>query len=284
MKVVFLNVTGQLGGAERILISLLKALRIQEPGWSLKVIVGDTGPLIPLLDELGFDVECVQMSQRLIGYGEASSNPLDLIRACMSSIEYRNQLQRLLSKSVPDVIHTMNFKMHILASCLRVPGSKLCWHIHDFVSNRRLAGKLLRLLSLRPACIVAISESVARDLRTVLKSRARIKTVLNAVDIQHFTPDGPMWPTDATPTVGFVATFARWKGHEVFLRAVASLPLRVHAYIVGGPVYKTFGSQITFKEIQVLVQNLGLAETCDFHRFFGRYCAALAKSGPGGSR
>jgi glycosyltransferase involved in cell wall biosynthesis len=268
MKVVFLNATGQLGGAERMLIGLLKALRSEQPGWTLQVVTGDDGPLIPLLAGLGYDVDVLRMPPRLAQLGEASSkNPLAVIMAAAAAVRYRNQLRTLLDSRSPDVIHTMNFKMHLLAACSPIAGSKLCWHIHDFVSNRFLTRKLLRLLSDRPSCVVAISECVARDMVSISKLPERITTVLNAVDLDHFSPAGPTWPITSGPSVGFVATFARWKGHEVFLRAVASLPCPVHAYIAGGGIYRTGGSQITQEELQSRVEALGLAGRVTFTGF-----------------
>ena len=165
------------------------------------------------------------------------------------------------------MIHTLNFKMHLMAAYSIVPGSKLCWHVHDFVSNRFLTRKLLRLLSDRPSCVVAISESVARDMRSVSKMPGRVKTVLNAVDLDHFSPEGPTWPASGELTVGFIATFARWKGHEVFLRAVSSLPFPFRVYVVGGGLYKTAGSQITSEELRRLTKDLGLTDRVTFTGF-----------------
>jgi len=114
---------------------------------------------------------------------------------------------------------------------------------------------------------VAISECVARDMVSISKLPERITTVLNAVDLDHFSPAGPTWPINSGPSVGFVATFARWKGHEVFLRAVASLPCPVHAYIAGGGIYRTGGSEITQEELQSRVEALGLAGRVTFTGF-----------------
>ena len=195
MKVVFLNATGQLGGAERVLVCLLKALRSEKPNWELQVVAGDDGPLIPLLADLGFKVEVLSMPQSLVNMGEASTrNPLALIGAFFGAFGYRNRLRKLLTRDRPDVVQTLNFKMHLLAACSTIPGGKLCWHVHDFVSNRFLTRKLMRLLSGRPACVVAISESVAQDVRSVSKIPSRVRTVLNAVDLDHFSPEGPTWP------------------------------------------------------------------------------------------
>jgi len=75
------------------------------------------------------------------------------------------------------------------------------------------------------------------------------------VDLDRFNPQGPKLDLDAiagvpsapagTIRVGLVATMARWKGHEVFLRALSMLPkeLPVRGYVIGGPIYSTAGSQ-----------------------------------------
>jgi glycosyltransferase involved in cell wall biosynthesis len=54
--------------------------------------------------------------------------------------------------------------------------------------------------------------------------------------------------------VGLVATFGRWKGHDLFLDAVqrvASSPIR--GYLIGGPVYDTTNSQYTSRELQSMI-------------------------------
>jgi glycosyltransferase involved in cell wall biosynthesis len=53
---------------------------------------------------------------------------------------------------------------------------------------------------------------------------------------------------------------ARWKGHEVFLRALSILPkdLPIRGYIIGGPIYATQGSQYSLDELRSLASDLGL--------------------------
>jgi glycosyltransferase involved in cell wall biosynthesis len=60
--------------------------------------------------------------------------------------------------------------------------------------------------------------------------------------------------------VGLVATFARWKGHATFLRALGMLPdsLGVRGYIVGGPVYTTDASQVSLEELKRVTGSEGL--------------------------
>ena len=45
VKIVYLNPTGQLGGAERVLLDLLASLRAAKPDLSTELIVASEGPL-----------------------------------------------------------------------------------------------------------------------------------------------------------------------------------------------------------------------------------------------
>jgi len=95
--------------------------------------------------------------------------------------------------------------------------------------------------------------------------------VLNAVDLDRFSPEGPVADLDAaaslppappgTVRVGLVATWAWWKGHDVFLRALARVPgdVPVRGYVVGGPVYRTGGrSQVDERSLSASIARLGL--------------------------
>jgi glycosyltransferase involved in cell wall biosynthesis len=103
--------------------------------------------------------------------------------------------------------------------------------------------------------------------------------ILNAVDLEKFSPDGPAADLDAlsglapaqagTVRVGLVATFSRWKGHDTFLRAVAALPAAspIRAYVIGGAMYDTEGSQYTTDELRRLVTALGAGSRVGFTGF-----------------
>jgi glycosyltransferase involved in cell wall biosynthesis len=148
-------------------------------------------------------------------------------------------------------------------------------HIHDYVSRRPIAGKLLRLAAGRFLCFIANSRSVARDVESFLKMD-RVCTVYNAVDTERFSPHGRTLDLDSTsgmspaPTgtirIGMAATFARWKGQLTFLRALAKLDprLQVRGYVIGGPIYRTVGSQFSLVELQSEAARLGLQNKVGF--------------------
>jgi glycosyltransferase involved in cell wall biosynthesis len=71
-----------------------------------------------------------------------------------------------------------------------------------------------------------------------------------------------------TVRVGLVATFAKWKGHEVFLRALARPELQnIRGYIVGAPIYRTAKSQYSLTELKELACELGLEDRVGFTGF-----------------
>ena len=67
-----------------------------------------------------------------------------------------------------------------------------------------------------------------------------------------------------------MATYANWKGHDVFLDALARLPATgptVRGYVVGGPIYATVGSQFTRDELERRAAANGLAGRVGFIPF-----------------
>jgi len=196
----------------------------------------------------------------------------------LPAVGYLQRLRRLLRSNQPDVIHTNGLKMHLLGAWARPRGSAVLWHLHDYAGHRPFTARLLRRYADRCAAVVANSQSVADDVRQVCGGAVPVHPVWNAIDLDRFAPDGPRIDLDAVSglpaagdvlRVGLVATFARWKGHETFLRALAMLPasLRVRGYIVGGPVYETSGSQTSVFELRELVRALGLEDRVGFTGF-----------------
>jgi glycosyltransferase involved in cell wall biosynthesis len=184
--------------------------------------------------------------------------------AALAACGYARRLRRLVRELRPDVIHSNGIKCHLLTRLAELCGRAVVWHVHDFLGRRPLAAPGLRWAAGAVRGVLAVSEAVARDVRAVLP---RVPTVVvpNAVNTDRFAP-GPgdaAWldrlaglpPADPDVVrVGLVATFARWKGQDVFLRAASRLlaetPARpVRFYVVGGPIYQTRGSQWSVAEL-----------------------------------
>ena len=272
MTLVFLNVTGGLGGAERVLLTLLKELRRLKPNWKITVVAGVDGPLLPAVRDLGCQAEVLAYPNKVSALGDWGvqsklSLIVQLVQAMPSVLRYGAKLRRRVQELEPHVVQSNGFKMHVLgALAFRSGQFRLAWHVHDFVSNRTVMKVLLRFYGTVPKAIVAISDAVAADLR-LLGKLGQIRTIWNSVDLSRFA--AAALPEGDTIRIGLVATFARWKGHEVFLRALALLPkeLQWRAYVVGGEVYSRAASQYTAAELQSLSAELGLTEQVEFTGF-----------------
>ena len=282
MRIAFLSVSAEFGGSERALWQLVRGIRRLAPSTECAVIVPRDAALAARMREAGAAVHVLSMPDALASFGEWSlrgapavaKRSAAMLAAVSAARPYQRALHSLLAEIDPDVVHTNGFKLHILGSRAAPRCSAVVWQLHEFVSNRRLSRGLLRHHVPRAAAIVANSRSVARDARAALGSAAPVEHVYNGVDMTEFSPSGPVADLDAlaglppppagTIRAGLVATFARWKGHETFLRAVREVRAPVRAYIVGGPLYDTAGSQHSVDELRSLAASIGVAHRIAF--------------------
>jgi glycosyltransferase involved in cell wall biosynthesis len=270
MNVLYVNPSGQMGGAETSLSSLMESLRDLHPDWGLNLLLGEDGPLAARACKFGVRVQVVPLPREFAVLGSSARFGLGwtwrALRSLPATLRYRARLKAAIREIRPDVIHTNGSKMHFLVASVSRRGFggsdvRVC-RIHDYVDRRPLERWLLKLGSRRFDRIVANSSSVASDLLTIPLPRQKVISIHNGVEIGRFAPAGETLDLDrmsglpeARPgvvRVGLVAVFAKWKGHLTFMRALALLPdkLNVRAYAIGGPIYQTSGSQYTFDELR----------------------------------
>jgi glycosyltransferase involved in cell wall biosynthesis len=295
LKIIYLNPSGQMGGAERSLLDFMASLRTAEPRDELGVIAGADGPFLERARALGVKARAMLYPRALARLGDAAAGGESgllgtLGRASLSTPSvalYTTRLRHALTAAAPDLIHTNGFKMHVLGAWAAPRGVPLLWHVHDYISSRPLMAPLMRAHAERCAAVVTNSLSVADDVRATCGARLRVFPIHNAVDLGRFSPGGPALDLDrlaglAAPShplvrIGLVATMARWKGHEVFLRAFKMLSSDppVRGYLIGGPLYETEGSQRDLEELRCLAKRLGLASRVGFTGFVDDAAAAM---------
>ncbi|HEV7684544.1 MAG TPA: glycosyltransferase family 4 protein [Pyrinomonadaceae bacterium] len=296
MRLLFLSPSGQMGGAEVALLDLLASLREAEPEWKLELIISEAGAVASKARALGVPAVVLPFPESLARLGDASvadetAGRLRLLRqsafATPAVVAYVSRLRKLLRQSQPDVIHTNGFKMHLLAALAKPRTVPLIWHVHDYVQSRALMARLMKLSSKRCDLAVANSNSVNRDLKAACGAALPVQTVYNGINTQIFSPAGDCLDLDAragmppaapdTIRVGLLATFARWKGHEIFLRALSlvdpELPLR--GYIIGDALYQTDGSQSSIEELKTIVARWGVSDRVGFTGFVAEPAAAI---------
>src|SRR5262245_55745438 len=115
LKIVYLNTTGTLGGAELCLLDVLSALRASGPRWRPSVVLGEDGPLRRSLAELDVPCDVLPLPGRVARMGDAAlrESRAGALRmaarspaAALATLAYLRRLRRALRRERPDVIQT----------------------------------------------------------------------------------------------------------------------------------------------------------------------------------
>lgn len=289
MRIVFLQTEANIGGAEMCLLDLLSRLTAAS-GVEPRVVLGGEGPMVAALDALGVPCRVVPLPRSAATLGDAQPGGLRaaaLSAAALAMPGYLMKLASALREPAADLVQTNGMKAHALAALACPRSTPLVWHMHDYISTRPLMQKILKAGLRRRGALgvtaVGVSHSVAADAAATLGAKARVVAIHNAVDLNRFHPAAARpelldrnattesgsarvaAPAPAPPgavKVGLAATFAHWKGHDLFLDAVHALPVDLPArfYIVGGPIYRSAQSQVSFESLQARIAELGLAD------------------------
>lgn len=292
-KILFIAPTGQLGGAERCLVDTIWSLHQSHPEMEMQLVVGTQGPLIQSSFDAGLHAcQFIPLPERVRKMGDSGLSKslsgylffiMRVLISVPSLIIYLIRLRELIGQQNPTIVHVLGLKMQLL-SLLIVPRQiPIVWNIQDYIGQRRLIQHLFRLFMAlfgrnRKLSAGCCSDDVTRDFANVLgqKHFMSINTVYNTVDLEKYQPLGITCPEiSSNPSaikIGLVATYARWKGHDIFIKALAeiakddNLPAW-HAFIVGGPIYDTVGSQWSVAELQSLASSLDISNQITFIPF-----------------
>jgi len=279
MKVLFLSPNASLGGAEQVLLTMTDMLRCHAPEVDLAVLTFGDGPLVEALKQRNVKVVRFRVPRTLEQLGDSGIGALGKLRlvgkaalAIPGFWRMRRDFNEALLALQPDLIHSNGIKSHLLAFFSGARSIPVVWHLHDFYGSRPLARKLLRWAARGCSEGIAISQAVANDFQAVVGPRP-VSLILNGIDVSRFSPQPPdsQLPGEALPTppgmlrVGMVATYARWKGQEIFFQSAAkilrNLPgFPVQFYLIGGPVYQTTGSQYQEYDLRNRTLELGISE------------------------
>lgn len=270
MRVAILSSAAELGGAERSLLTFLKAAH----GRMLDTIVllPREGPLTDALTALAVPWEIVPMPVPLLSQSRQERLRPAMKRQLVYQVPgYFWHLVRALRRINPAVLYTNGIKSNILGSLIGpMAFLGVVWHLRD-VWGGKGAGFLA---DHGTEFVIANSRASARSLQRFMSKPEKIAIVPNAVDLEEFTPTGAKADCDPgnrfSPRVGLFAAFARLKGHSLFLAAAKQIRKQFPSagfFLVGGSIYDTVGDQGYEKEVSRLVQEQNLEDCVVFTGF-----------------
>jgi glycosyltransferase involved in cell wall biosynthesis len=186
MKILFYNHTGQVSGAERMLLMILSQL--DRDGFEPLLVCPDQGPLQKMADELGVTVESVsQLEARFTWRIDR------LMHYCQSFFAVVRHLRRSVASSRPDLLHANSIRSGLVATAATLGlRTRVLWHLHDLLPRHPLSTAIRAFAALSSRTeMIAVSEAVAANFRgrwsRLLKDRVTV--ILNAIDLKKFQPD-----------------------------------------------------------------------------------------------
>jgi glycosyltransferase involved in cell wall biosynthesis len=264
-RILFVDQTGELGGAELCLADLAIKLRNRA-----SVFLFEGGPFEELLKENGVNVRLanqaapkasVHKQSRLYSYVLAlpalTSLILDLARSAKGfDLLYANTAKALIVTAIAGLIWRKPF----------------LFHLHDMIDAAhfsRLNRRLLVTAANFATGIVANSEATATAYRRAGGRNRNLMVIPNGFRLELFRENGSELQLAITnkgkSVVGMFGRITSWKGQKVLIRALAQVP-DVTAVFVGAPLF-TDEDRNYQEELVVQAKELGVADRVQFVGF-----------------
>jgi glycosyltransferase involved in cell wall biosynthesis len=230
-KIVFINHSGAIGGAERSLVDLVRMFQARS-----RACLFEDGPLSTLLEETGVAVEVLPVGERLMrlrrqGAGGGISAVFALIRAVLA-------LGRSVSED--EVLYANTQKAFMVAAVLSaVTRNRVVLHLNDLIIPEHFGWIQRRttilLANLFASGVVANSRACA----DAFEAEGGRRDIVRIAYYPFRAADWPVQsgtPLNEGPTVGSFSRIAEWKGQHVIIEAMKWLP-RAHLMIVGAALF-----------------------------------------------
>lgn len=268
MRVLFVNHTGAVSGAEIALLRLIGRLEAQA---DVAVACPPEGRLARMLEERAIEhlpIDGTDVSFRL--------DPRQTSRGLALLAGSGRQLRRLARRWRPDVVHANGVRAGLLALGLRGAPRRpsVVVQVHDNLP-RSAMGRAVRL-ALAVGCdrVIAVSNATARSFDAGLPRRVA-RRVYISIDHGRFTPRAAasssvrdaLGVSATAPLLGEVAQITPWKGQMTAIEAMPPIVARhgdARLLIVGSVAFDGRGVRYDNRryerELHERVADLGLDE------------------------
>lgn len=266
MKVLYVNHTEQISGAEHSLLALLGAL----PEDVKPHVAAPPGPFSHAVRKLGVPLTTITGTA-----GSLRLHPLHTSRALAEMGAAALQVRRIASRHQADLIHANSIRAGIVVSLARPAGAARVIHVRDCLPPTAIAKATLRLIAASAKTVVANSHYTARSVLALAPS-AHIEVVHSPVDLARWDPEridrlqararlGA--PGRHELLLGVVAQLSPWKGQDTAIKALKLLcdeGSDAHLLLIGSAKFVAqatrFDNQSYVARLHELVADAGLED------------------------
>jgi L-malate glycosyltransferase len=233
LKILFYNHTGNVSGAERVLLMILKGLDRQL--FDPVVLCPTDGRLTEMARDVGAGIIPIdQLAARFTWRVD------HLLRYLASFLKVIRTARSIVLSEGPDLIHANSIRAGLVMSAatlgLKVP---VVWHAHDILPRHPLSAAVrLVACATKRNQILAVSHAAAAQFRGIVSSRLNrriaVKVIHNTVDLERFQPNPAsrreirraLGLTETQPVVGIVGHLTPNKGQLELIEAFAAMSCR----------------------------------------------------------
>lgn len=239
MRILHVDHSGVLGGAERSVLELAVAQR--DRGHEVQVAVGRAGAFSAALSGRDVNWQDLGWSRRYLNVPQISSS-LELLAGLPDVARASAALRRAVRRWLPDVVQAHTRKAQLVASlALAGVDVPLIWHLRDDIPARRPLRTIIASAMRHADHAVALSHWLAvsyGEVAGVLPRSGRIGVVPSGIDPGPLAGLPTPWlDGQREPVVGYVGQIARWKGPHLLIDAAESLPETGVTFKIVGSVW-----------------------------------------------
>lgn len=266
-RILFLTHAGEPGGAEYKMLDLCRAMV-----GSAEVLLFQHGSLEALLGLHRIPFMVLPMPPSTGGLRKEGSL-LDIVKAAPGALSMIRGVARKSRQF--DVVVCFSQKSFVIASLAKpLMRRPILWFMNDILSPSHFSRGLIRFLitlSRYSADRIALNSQASLHIWLGAGGRRRGVSVIypgvpeeqiadQLRDEQRIASYRRQYSADGKPLVGMFGRISRWKGQEVFLKALTRLP-EVNAVIAGGALFDEADHE---RRLQELARELGLEQRVVF--------------------
>ncbi|KAA0124684.1 glycosyltransferase family 1 protein [Methylobacterium sp. P1-11] len=235
-RVLFVSHTGTMSGAELVLRDAV------QPWTGSTAFLFEDGPLAETLRGQGLEIRLAHRRTALTALRRDAS-PLSALpllgRLGALMVEIARAARRC------DVVYANSQKAFLLSAlAARAVSRPVIWHLHDILDSAHFgrAQRILqvRLANLSAARVIVPSEAAARAFVSAGGRRSLVRVVPNGLDLERDRRPAASLRAElglpAGPLVGVFSRIAPWKGQDVLIDALGTLP-GLRCIVVGAPLF-----------------------------------------------
>jgi glycosyltransferase involved in cell wall biosynthesis len=264
MRVLYLNHTGEMSGAEHSLLTLLEGL----PDDVSPVVACPGGPLASATAAIGIPVEPIAGTQASLRL-----HPLRTPGAIGEMLSSAWRVRNIARRLGVDLVHGNSIRAGLIAGMARrLGGPPAVVAIHDHLPRTRVSRIIQRTIAANLDMALACSQYVA-DPFEAFGSELRVRVVYNPINLARFDPMGVsrqaarsrLGLSDSTVLLGVIGQITPWKAQDDAVRVVSQLKARhpeIRLLVVGSPKFESarYDNQAYARRLKELISSLGVQD------------------------